>query len=168
MVMTGLALFTLFHVLLSVAAEVAGLVVLYGLLKDRAMGRWTMWYLVTMGATLLTGFMFPFHGVTPAFSVGIISTLILALAIVARYSFRMAGPWRAVYIISALTVLYLNSFVFVVQAFQKIPALHALAPKGSELPFTALQAFVLLTFIVAIYLAVKWFRQSGTMAAVRR
>jgi hypothetical protein len=166
--MTGLALFTLFHVLLSVVAIVAGLVVLYGLLKDRAMGRWTMWYFVTMGATLLTGFFFPFHGFTPAIIVGIISTVLLALAIVARYSFRMAGLWRGTYIISALTVLYLNCFVFVVQAFQKIPALHALAPEGSEAPFTAAQAFVFLTFVVAGYLAVKWFRQAGTMAAMRR
>lgn len=165
--MTVLALFTQFHVLLSIAALIAGLVVLYGLLKDRSMERWTMAYLVTMGATLLTGFMFPFHGFTPAIGVGIISTGLLALAIVARYSFRMAGPWRGAYIISAVTVLYLNCFVFVVQAFQKIPALHALAPKGSELPFTALQAFVLLTFVVAGYLAVKWFH-SGSMAALRR
>lgn len=166
--MTGLALFTQFHVLLSLAAIVAGLIVLYGLLKDRAMERWTMAYLVTMAATLLTGFLFPFHGVTPAIVVGIISTLLIILAVVARYSFRMAGAWRAAYIISALTVLYLNCFVLVVQAFQKIPALHALAPKGSETPFTATQAFVFLTFVVAGYLAVKWFRQAGTMAAVRR
>lgn len=166
--MTGLALFTLFHVLLSVAAIAAGMIVVYGLFKGRSMGRWTMAFLATTAATTFTGFLFPFHGFTPALGVGIISSLLLALAVVARYSFQMAGPWRATYIISAMTAMYLNCFVFVVQAFQKVPALHALAPKGSELPLTALQALVLVSFVVAGYLAVKSFHAGTTAAMMRR
>lgn len=43
----------------------------------------------------------------------------------------------------AVLALYLNIFVAVVQAFQKVPTLHALAPSGSEPPFAATQSVVL-------------------------
>jgi hypothetical protein len=155
---TGLALFTIFHVFLSIAALVTGLVMLAGLLKARPYGGWTIAFLVSMAATMLTGFLFPFHGFTPALGVGIICILILGLAVIARYTFQMRGFWRPVYIVSGLTALYLNCFVFVVQAFQKIGPLHVLAPKGSEPPFAVVQAIVLLSFLFAGYLAVRGFR----------
>ena len=156
--MTGLALFTAFHVLLSIVGILTGLVMAYGLLNSQPYGRWTVAFLVTTGATTLTGFLFPFHGFTPAIGVGIISTLILVLAVAARYAFQLRGFWRPTYIVSALTAFYLNCFVFVVQAFQKVPALHALAPAGSGATFSLVQGIVLLSFLVLGYLAVKSFR----------
>lgn len=164
--MSGLAAFTLFHVLLSIAAIAAGFVVVYGLLNGRSMGRWTMAFLILTAATTFTGFLFPFHGFTPALGTGIVSTVFLILAVLARYRFEMAGRWRSVYIVSAMVSLYLNCFVFVVQSFQKVPALHALAPKGNEPVFAATQGVVLLSFVILGYLAVKWFR--GELAAATR
>ena len=162
--MSGLVLFTLFHVALSVAAIVLGLVTVYGLINGRRMGRLTAWFLVFTAATTFTGFLFPCHGFTPALGVGIVSTLILVLAVAARYRFHMAGAWRAIYITSAITALYLNCFVFVVQSFQKVPALHALAPDGSGSIFAGVQAVVLLSFAVVGYAAVKRFRWERAIA----
>lgn len=150
--------FTFFHVLLSIAGMVTGVVVVFGLLNGRSMGRWTFAFLITTAATTLTGFLFPFHGFTPALGVGILSSLLLALAVVARYPFAMAGLWRSVYVTSAITALYLDWFVFVVQSFQKVPALHALAPNGNEPVFAGVQGVVLLSFVLAGYFSVKRFR----------
>jgi hypothetical protein len=51
-------------------------------------------------------------------------------------------------VITATISLYLNVFVLVVQSFQKVPALKAMAPTQSEPPFKAAQGTVLLLFIV--------------------
>jgi hypothetical protein len=149
--------FTLVHVVLSLFGILSGLVVLYGLLTANRMNGWTMIFLVTTVATSVTGFGFPFHGVTPAIIVGIFSLIVLLAAIVARYVFHLAGSWRWIYVVSSVVALYFNVFVLVAQSFLKIPALHALAPTGSEPPFAIAQGIVLLLFIVAGTLAVKRF-----------
>jgi hypothetical protein len=115
-------------------------------------------------ATSVTGFFFPFHHFTPAYAVGIISLLLLALAIYARYSRHLAGAWRRVYVITALIALYLNVFVLIVQAFAKLPALKALAPTQSEPPFLLAQLVVLVLFIVLTAVAAIRFHneQRGT------
>jgi MFS family permease len=87
----------------------------------------------------VTGFFFPFHGFTPAIGLGIISLPFLALTIFARYLQHLAGPWRWIYVIGAVICLYFNLFVAVVQAFEKIPALHAMAPTQTESPFKLTQ-----------------------------
>jgi hypothetical protein len=156
--MSGLALFTNVHVLISIAGILSGLVVLYGLLNARRQDLWTPIFLGTTLATTVTGFFFPFHGFTPAIGVGIVSTVLLAAAIAALYAYRLKGAWRAVYVVCAVASLYFNCFVLVVQLFQKIPALHALAPSGSEPPFAIAQVFVLGFFAVTGFLAVKRFR----------
>lgn len=151
----GMTPFTLFHVFLSLIGIASGLAVLYGWLHSRRMPGWTGIFLFTTIATNLTGFLFPFKGFTPAIGVGIISTVILIVALVALYRHHLAGRWRAIYITSATAALYFNCFVLVVQAFLKVPALHSLAPNGSELPFAATQAIVLLGFLAAGYMAVR-------------
>jgi hypothetical protein len=153
--MSGLTLFTDFHVFLSIVGILTGLVMAYGLVNSQPYGRRTIAFLITTAATVLTGLLFPFHGFTPAIGVGIITILILALATAALYVFQLRGFWRSVYIVNALAALYLNCFVLVVQAFQKVPALSALAPNGSGPTFSAVQAIVFLTFVVLGYLAVK-------------
>jgi hypothetical protein len=154
----GMSTFLFVHVLLSLIGIFTGFVVLYGLLTAQRLDGWTLWFLITTLATSVTGFFFPFHGFTPAIGVGIVSVIVLLFAIAARYSFHLAGRWRAIYTVAAVFALYLNTFVLVAQAFQKIPALHALAPKGSEPPFAIAQGIVLLFFVVAGVLSVRRFR----------
>lgn len=150
--------FTLFHTALSLIAILTGLVVLRGLIRNEALNSWTLWFLVTTVATTLTGFLFPFRGFTPAIGTGIVSTVVLAATIPARYAFHLAGAWRRIYVIGAVISLYLNCFVLVVQSFLKVPALHALAPQGTEPPFAIAQGVVLLLAVVSGYLAVRRFR----------
>jgi hypothetical protein len=158
----GMTTYTLVHVVLSLIGVLSGLVVLRGFLKSSPDKAWTQVFLGTTAATSLTGFGFPLHGFTPAIGVGILSCVILALALAALYAFRLAGAWRRIYVIACVVALYFNVFVLVVQGFLKVPALHALAPNGNEPPFTITQAVVLAAFIWTGTLAVRRFRPAVT------
>jgi hypothetical protein len=57
-----------------------------------------------------------------------------------------------------MIALYLNVFVLIAQAFQKVPALKAMAPTGSEPPFLVAQVVVLVLFVALSIVAVKRFR----------
>ncbi|HEX4227706.1 MAG TPA: hypothetical protein VHZ07_03480 [Bryobacteraceae bacterium] len=155
-----LAAFTLFHVVLSLVGIGSGLVVLFGLLTSRRFDGWTLLFLITTAATSVTGFLFPFHRFLPSHAVGILSLIVLCIAIVARYTFRLAGPWRTTYVITATIALYFNVFVLVAQMFQKIPSLKALAPTQSEPPFQLAQLVVLILFIVLGILAARKFHNT--------
>ena len=154
----SLSTFTLVHVLLSLIGLGSGVVVLFGLLGGKRLDGWTAVFLATTAATSLTGFLFPFDHLLPSHIVGIVSLLVLALAIVARYPLRLAGGWRRAYVISAVLALYLNAFVAVVQGFLKVPALHALAPTQAEPPFAIAQFLVLALFVVLGVFAARRFR----------
>jgi hypothetical protein len=147
-----------FHVLISLVGIGTGLVVLFGMMGANRMSLLTAVFLVTTLVTTLTGFMFTFNGFTPAIGVGVVSTLIMIVALVARYLRRMEGAWRGIYVVTAVASLYLNVFVLVVQLFLKVPPLHAYAPTGSEPPFAIVQGVVLLLFIAAGILALIRFR----------
>ena len=152
-----LQIYTLIHTLISLAAIFTGLVVVFGLLAGNRADSWTKWFLVTAVATTVTGFFFPFHGFTPAIGLGIISLPFLALAIFARYSKQLAGAWRWIYILSAVICLYFNLFVLVVQSFEKIPALHALAPTQTESPFKLTQGIVLaISALLCIFALIRF------------
>jgi len=112
---------------------------------------------VTTVATSATGFGFPFNGFTPAIGVGTLSLVVLAVTLLARYKFRLLGASRWIYVVGAMLALYFNTFVLVVQLFLKIPALHALAPQGTEPPFAITQGVVLLVFVVLGILSVRRF-----------
>ena len=152
-----LRLLTQIHVAISLIGIVSGLVVVVGLLTARRLDRWTALFLASTVATSLTGFLFPFHGFTPAIGVGIISLALLVVAIFARYSKRLVRGWRWIYTVTAMFSLYLNVFVLVVQLYQKVPALHALAPTQTEAPFIATQVVTLLLFLLLTILAVRKF-----------
>jgi hypothetical protein len=154
---TGLAVFTLFHVALSLVGILAGFVVVFALISGKQSKSWTITFLVTTAATSLTGFLFPFHKFLPSHGVGIVSLLALAATIPALYVFRLTGAWRRIYVIGAVLSLYLNVFVLIAQFFMKIPALKALAPTQSEPPFLGTQVVVMLIFIVLGVLATKRF-----------
>jgi len=150
------------HVILSLIGIASGLLVLYGLLTDKPLGAWTAVFLVTTILTGITGFPLPPFGFDPARVVGVILLVLLALAVVALYAFRLAGAWRAVYIVTAIMALYLNVFVGVTQAFQKLSFLQPLAPTQSEPPFLIAQVTVLVIFIALGVLAVRRFHPALT------
>jgi hypothetical protein len=152
----SLETFTLIHVLISLVGIASGIVVMDGFLSNQRLDRWTAIFLVTTGLTSITGFFFPFTVATPAIKLGIISMLVLAIAVVARYFLHLT--WRKTYVIGACAVLYFNVFVLVVQSFEKIPPLKALAPTQKEPPFATVQIAVLLLFVVLTTFSVKRFR----------
>jgi hypothetical protein len=160
-----LDVFTLFHVALSLVGIAAGFFVLAGLLKSERRDGWTAIFLTTTAATSITGFMFPFHGVTPGIVIGIISVILLAVAIPARYRFHLAGAWRRTYVITGLLALYFNVFVLIVQLFRRVPLLKELAPTQSEPPFAVVQLAVLLIFLALGTLATIRFRSEPLRAA---
>ena len=154
----GMTPYTFVHVLLSLVGILSGLVVLLGLLSGRRLDGWTAIFLLTTVATSVTGFGFPFDHLLPSHVVGLISLLVLAVAIVARYGFHLAGAWRWIYVVGAMIALYLNVFVLVAQLFLKVPAIHALAPTQAEPPFAVAQGAVLILFVVLAIMAVIRFR----------
>jgi hypothetical protein len=153
----GLTTFTLVHVVLSLIGIFAGFVVAYGFLAAKRFDGWTAIFLTTTVLTSVTGFLFPFHGFLPSYGVGIISLIVLAIAIFGRYGRKLAGAWRRTYVVTAMVALYLNVFVLVVQLFEKVPALKAMAPTQSEPPFVAAQITVLVLFIVlSVFAAIRF------------
>jgi len=154
----GMPPFTFVHVLLSLIGIFAGLIVLNGLLGSKRLPGWTLLFLATTIATSATGFLLPADHLLPSHIVGILSLVVLAIALLALYSRKLSGTWRAIYVVTAVLALYLNVFVLVAQLFLKVPALHALAPTGSEPPFAIAQGIVLVVFLIAGVLAVKRFR----------
>src|SRR6266511_4768789 len=153
-----LQIYTIIHTLISLVGIFTGLIVLFGLLAGKRLDAWTKWFLITSVLTSVTGFFFPFHGFTPAHGVGIISLLVLAVAIFARYPRQLAGHWRWIYVVTAVIALYFNVFVGVVQAFLKVPALHAMAPTQTEPPFKLTQLVVLGIFVLLGIVAAIRFR----------
>jgi hypothetical protein len=144
--------------LISLIGILTGLIVLVGLLAGKRLDGWTKWFLITTVLTSVTGFFFPFHGFTPAIALGIMSLIVLAVAIFARYPRQLTGHWRWIYVVTAVIALYFNVFVLVVQTFEKIPGLHALAPTQTEPPFKLTQLVVLAIFVLLGIIAAIRFR----------
>jgi len=153
-----LQIYTIIHTLISLVAIFTGFVVLFGFLSGKRLDGWTKWFLIAAVATTVTGFFFPFHGFTPAIGLGLISLPVLALTIYARYPKNLAGAWRWIYVVGAVLALYFNVFVGVVQSFEKIPALKAMAPTQTEQPFKLTQLIVLSFFVVLAIIAAIRFR----------
>jgi hypothetical protein len=153
----SLATFTQFHVIISLIAIISGIVVVLGMLGAKRMPGMTALFLITTVATSATGFMFP-TAFDAADVVGIISLVFLALAILALYTYKLAGAWRGVYVVSAVASVYLNCFVLVVQTFLKVPFFHSLAPTQKEPPFAVAQGVVLILFIGLGIAAFRKFR----------
>lgn len=153
----SLALFTQVHVAISLLAIASGFVVVLGMIGGAQLPRLTGFFLITTALTSITGFLFPFRGVTPGIVVGVLSMIALVIAAVARYGRHMAGAWRGGWVISAIVALYFNFFVLIVQLFEKVPALRALAPTQKEAPFKVAQVAALLLFIALTWLAMVRF-----------
>lgn len=156
----SLSAFTLLHVSISLLGILTGLVVVAGMFRAKPLPAWTALFLITTILTSATGFLFPVAGIDPPKVVGTISLVVLAVALFALYGKHLSGSWRWIYVVTAVTALYFNVFVLVVQAFQKIVFLKALAPRQNEPPFAIAQVLVLVVFIALGWLAVKKFHPS--------
>ena len=152
------ATFLQIHVVMSLIGIATGLVVLYGLLTARRFGGCTALFLATTLLTSVTGFPLPPYGFDPARALAVISLILLGSATAALYVFNLKGAWRWIYVSCAVAALYFNVFVAVVQSFEKIPALNAMAPTQTEQPFKLTQLSVLVLFIVLGFVAAIRFR----------
>ena len=152
------SMFTLIHVLISLTGIGSGFVVLLGMLNSQRRDGWTGVFVITSLLTSLTGFLFPFELLLPSHILGLLSLLVITIALFARNVFHFADRWRLVYVVAIAMALYFNCFAAVVQLFAKIPALKASAPTLTEPPFLIAQSLVLAVFIVLTYLAAKRFR----------
>ncbi|MDR3495560.1 MAG: hypothetical protein P4L82_13265 [Ancalomicrobiaceae bacterium] len=150
--------FTWVHTIISLVAIVAGYYVVGDLIGKRRAGNWTEIFLVTIIATSVTGFFFRSASFGPPQVVGALSLIVLAAVLAAAYVFHFAGPWRWVYAVGIVVALYFDVFVLVAQLFQKVHALKALAPTGSEPPFAIVQLIVLVAFVYLGYLSFRRFR----------
>src|SRR5271170_2145314 len=149
--------FTILHVIITLVAIGSGLIVVGGMFASHKLPVTTALFLFTTALTSVSGFLFPIHGFTPALGVGIVSCVILAVALLAYYGKHLAGAWRWIYVVTAIASLYLNVFVLVVQSFIKVAALNVLAPTQSEPPFVIAQISVMLIFIlIGIFAAIKF------------
>jgi len=157
--------FTQLHVAISLVGIGSGLIVLFGMIGGLRLPALTALFLITTAATSLTGFLFPFKGMTPGIVIGILSTIVLLLAITARYGAHLRGAWRGTWVISAILALYFNFFVLIVQSFEKVPALRRLAPSQSAMPFKLAQLVALAAFIVLTVLAMRKFRPANLRPA---
>jgi hypothetical protein len=161
----GLSLpaFTMVHVVISLIAILAGLVVMFGLLGSKPMPGLTAIFLLFTILTSATGFLFPFEKLLPSHMIGILSLVLLAVACLALYGMKLSGVWRPVYVVTAMVSLYLNVFVLIIQSFLKVPALAALAPAVPPAPpsgpvFAVVQGIVLVFFALMIIGALRRFR----------
>jgi hypothetical protein len=164
------ATFTLLHVIISLVGIFTGFVVMTAMCLGKRANGWTGLFLFTTVLTSVTGFMFHSAKIGPPHIVGAISLVVLAVCLLALYAYHLAGAWRWIYVVTAVLAQYLNVFVGVVQAFQKIPFLNQFAPKGNEPPFAIVQGLVLLIYIVTAYIGIKKFypdRFRGPAGATR-
>src|SRR5258705_2776198 len=146
MTILGLSLFTWFHTLLSLVMLVAGFVVVKDLLRSHIDSTWMAVFLVSGVLTSATGFGFPFTRLIESHYVGIVSLVLLALAILGLYVFRLAGPWRWIFVISVVVAFYFDALVAIVQLFRKVPSL--VAPTASNEPQFVIARLLLLSIII--------------------
>lgn len=153
--------FILVHVMLSLLALFAGLVVVGGWMAGVQFRRWVNVFLASTVLTSLTGFGFPFVALLPSHIVGALSLLVLAGAVVALVVRRLQGGWRSGFVVLGVAALYLNAFVLLAQLFQKIPAMALLAPHPGAPAAAASQALLLVLFVGLGWAAVRGFKRAA-------
>ena len=157
--MIDLHTLTVAHTAISIVALVLGFVVLFKLIGAQTRPTLETWFIVLAVLTSATGYLFPFEKLLPSHIVGGIALLVLAGTIVARYVKQLAGGWRTVYGIGLVISVWLDAFVFVAQAFAKVPALKEIAPTPNAPAFGIAQTVVLLIFVALGIATVKGLRR---------
>ena len=165
----SLATFTTVHVIISLIAIVSGILVMFGILGSSRMPGLTAIFLLFTILTSATGFLIPpllSDKLLPSHMIGILSLVLLAIACIALYGVKLTGPWRWIYVVTALLSLYFNVFVLVIQSFLKIPALTAVAPGNppSGPVFAVVQGIVLVFFVLVIIGAWRRFKPMAAFA----
>src|SRR5262249_33588683 len=135
-----------------------GFLVIFQMMGGKTLGALNAVFLVTTILTNVTGFFFPITKVTPGLVIGAISLVVLAIALFAFYSKKLAGGWRTVYVVTAVMAQFFNVLVLIAQLFMKVPALHAMAPTGDEGIVKIVQLCALLLCIAFGVVAGKHFR----------
>lgn len=162
----GMTPLTFIHVVISLAGIATGLVVMFGMLTRKPLDGWVGVFLTTTIATSVTGFFFPFVQFLPSHGVGILSLLILPVAVVGKYLFHLRGAWAWLYTATSVAALYLNVFVLIVQLFLKVPALRALAPTQTEPAFALAQGLNLALFVwLGVVVTLRAKRATTTLPA---
>ena len=146
-----LGFYTAIHVAISVVAIIVGVPAISQMLRGELRSTEVFWYFSLTALTCLTGFGFPVSSITPAHVVAVVTLALLALSYFARSRSLTNQRWRRVFLLAAIASQYLNTFVLIVQAFQKITALRSLAPTQSELPFIVAQFFGIALFVLPVW-----------------
>lgn len=161
----SIATFTTVHVVISLIAIVSSFIVMFGMVTSNKMPGWTALCLLFTVLTTVTGFMFPISGFTPALGTGVVSSVLLLLALFGLYVKKLEGSWRWIYVVTAIAAFWFNVFVLIVQSFEKVKFLNAAAPMvGPPFPepvmthFAITQGVMLVVFLVIGFLAVRRFR----------
>ncbi|RZF64390.1 hypothetical protein EWE75_11605 [Sphingomonas populi] len=147
--------FTLLHVAISLIAIGAGIIFFIAVSRGRWPGTVNAVFLAFTILTSATGFLFPPKPIGPPHIFGAVSLVLLAVALYALYGARLGGGWRRVYLATTLIAQWLNMVVLVVQSYQKIPALHALAPTGGEPAVLLSQTAVLIAVAAAAWMTLR-------------
>jgi hypothetical protein len=154
----SLRAFTALHVALSLIGIGSGFLMAFGMVRSRRMPFATGVFLLTTALTSITGFLFPFRGITPGIVIGFLSMFALLLAVFALYSGHLAGGWRKAWVVSAMIALYLNFFIFIVQLFDKTPALRAMGEIQKETVFAGAQLAAFIGFLLWTIKAMRQFK----------
>jgi hypothetical protein len=161
-----LSILVALHIAVSLIGIVSGFAVVYGLFHSRINQVVSRLFLVTTAVTSLSGYLFPFHGITPGQVVGILSLIALAISTDALRRSRLLGVWQSAgqkrrFVIASIIALYLNVFVLTIQLFRKVPVLKALAPTQAEPPFQIVQLALLIGFTVITFRAARRFEAAA-------
>ncbi|UWZ83802.1 hypothetical protein [Occallatibacter riparius] len=151
-------LFTGIHVVLSLLGIATGFMVLFSMIGNRKSAAWTAWFFISNILTDVTGFLFPFKGITPAIILGGLSLVVLLVALIGYYIKRLAGGWRGRYVVAAAVALYFNVFVLIVQSFEKIGPLKAIAPTQASPAFGIAQLIGLGLIVLLTVIAYRRFK----------
>jgi hypothetical protein len=149
---SGVSILTMVHVGLSLIGIAAGFLVIFQMIGGKTLGGLNATFLTTTILTSVTGFFFPITKVTPGLVIGGISLLVLAIALFALYSKKLASGWRTVYVVTAVIAQFFNVLVLIVQSFMKIGVLHAMAPTGEE-PVVKIVQVCALVLLIALGIA---------------
>lgn len=156
-----MSILTIVHVALSLIGIATGFLVIFQMIGGKTLGGLNTIFLATTILTSVTGFFFPITKLTPGLVIGTISLVMLAIALFALYSKRLAGGWRTVYVVTAVIAQFFNVLVLIVQSFMKIRVLHALAPTGEEAIVKIVQVCALVLLIVLGVVASRNFRKAA-------
>ena len=147
-------LFTGIHVVLSLLGILAGFLLLGTLIGRKKHTFWTPVFFVTNILTDVTGFLFPFKGITPGIILGVLSLVTLLIAGVAVANKKLRG----LYVSAVATALFFNVFVLIVQSFEKIGFLKSIAPTQASPVFGITQLAALVLIILLAVTAWRRFR----------